>query len=189
MRSTWRVGSFPEEVWIVESSHGRPPAGSQPVPSAVALARMDDWIPSGSLGATLLREIAEAAGDARGALPRTDRAVLLSIARTAISRGRFSAHSVRRPLAAPAKQQPGPGPNPGPSPGPQPQKTFVAIMLQTDEPTPKPVAFKRYKIELPDHTTREGMLDANGCARVEGIDPGTCKVSFPDFHKDDWQAA
>jgi len=108
MRSTWRVGSFPEEVWIVESSHGRAPVGSHPVPPAVALARLDDWIPSGSLGTTVLREIAEAAGDPRGALPRSDRAVLLSIARTGISRGRFSTHSVRHPLTAPAKQQPGP---------------------------------------------------------------------------------
>lgn len=69
------------------------------------------------------------------------------------------------------------------------QKTFVAIQLLTDEPEPKPVPFKRYRIELPDHTIREGQLDQNGRAQVVGIDPGTCKVSFPDFDATDWKAA
>jgi hypothetical protein len=31
-----------------------------------------------------------------------------------------------------------------------------------------------------------GTLDENGFARVEGIDPGQCKVTFPDLDKDAW---
>ncbi|MEZ4301001.1 MAG: hypothetical protein R3B70_39060 [Polyangiaceae bacterium] len=135
------------------------------------------------------REMAEEVGDPRASGRRTHRAELLGIAGAALADGRLKAFRRTTPLALPAKQQPAPGPSPGPGPAPGPEKTFVAIMLQTDEPTPKPVPFKRYKIELPDHTAREGMLDERGCARVDGIDPGTCKVSFPDFDGDDWQAA
>jgi hypothetical protein len=189
MRGTWRIGNFPDEVWIIRRSGVAPPFGGQAVSASVAHGALDGWLPRGALALQVLREMAEEVGDARAGSLRADRAALLGIASAALGDGRLKAFRKTTPLSLPAKQQPGPGPNPGPSPGPQPQKTFVAIMLQTDEPTPKPVAFKRYKIELPDHTTREGMLDANGCARVEGIDPGTCKVSFPDFHKDDWQAA
>jgi hypothetical protein len=33
------------------------------------------------------------------------------------------------------------------------------------------------------------MLDSEGRARVDGIDPGTCKVSFPDRDAKDWKKA
>lgn len=48
-----------------------------------------------------------------------------------------------------------------------------------DSDPPKPVPCKKYQVELPDQSIREGMLDANGQARLEDFDPGTCKVSFP----------
>ena len=73
--------------------------------------------------------------------------------------------------------------------GPREQKTWVAIELMDDSDPPKPVPFKKYRIELPDQSIREGMLDANGQARIEGFDPGTCKVSFPQFHGADWDQA
>ena len=69
------------------------------------------------------------------------------------------------------------------------EKTFVAVQLLSDEPEPKPVPFKRYRITLPDETVREGQLDQFGRALITGIDPGTCKVSFPDFDAADWKAA
>jgi len=43
--------------------------------------------------------------------------------------------------------------------------------------------------ELPDGSTREGLLDMNGQAMIQDIDPGTCKVSFPQLHAEDWQPA
>ena len=32
-----------------------------------------------------------------------------------------------------------------------------------------------------------GTLDNNGFARVDGIDPGTCKITFPELDKDAWE--
>ena len=35
----------------------------------------------------------------------------------------------------------------------------------------------------------EGALDGKGQARIEGIDPGTCKVLFPNRDAKDWKRA
>ena len=42
---------------------------------------------------------------------------------------------------------------------------------------------------LPDGSAREGVTDAHGFARFHAIDPGTCDVSFPDLHQDEWRPA
>ena len=45
-----------------------------------------------------------------------------------------------------------------------------------------------YRVTLPDGTmVAEGTLNDKGFARVDGIDPGTCKVTFPKLHKDAWK--
>jgi hypothetical protein len=53
----------------------------------------------------------------------------------------------------------------------------------------KPVPGERYRIELPDHSVVEGTLDEKGSARVEGFEPGSCKVTFPDLDKETWKQA
>ena len=52
-----------------------------------------------------------------------------------------------------------------------------------------PVAFEPYTVELTDGSTYEGSLDGRGQARIEGIDPGNCKVSFPNRDAKDWKRA
>jgi hypothetical protein len=51
----------------------------------------------------------------------------------------------------------------------------------------KPVPNEPYLIELPDGSTVDGNLDGMGLARVDGIDPGTCKITFPDLDKRIWR--
>jgi Rhs element Vgr protein len=63
--------------------------------------------------------------------------------------------------------------------------SWVEIELVDEEGGP--VSSEKYVIELPDGTKKEGMLDSEGRARVEGIDPGTCNVSFPDRDPKDWK--
>ncbi|MCO5169074.1 MAG: hypothetical protein M9894_22250 [Planctomycetes bacterium] len=42
-----------------------------------------------------------------------------------------------------------------------------------------PVAGEPYRVTLPDGTVREGELDAQGRARLERLEPGTCTVELP----------
>jgi type VI secretion system secreted protein VgrG len=52
----------------------------------------------------------------------------------------------------------------------------------------KPVPGEPYRITLPDgQTVAEGTLDEKGFARVDGIDPGTCKVTFPNLDTSVWR--
>ncbi len=66
------------------------------------------------------------------------------------------------------------------------KKSWIEIVL-VDE-AGKPVAGEAYRITLPDGTTlAEGTLDEKGFARVDYIDPGSCKVTFPNLDKDAWE--
>ena len=67
------------------------------------------------------------------------------------------------------------------------EKTWIEIELVDEEDNPVPG--EKYKITLPDGRVKTGTLDENGFARVEGIDPGTCKVTFPNLDKDAWEKA
>jgi type VI secretion system secreted protein VgrG len=68
------------------------------------------------------------------------------------------------------------------------KKSWIEIELVDEDK--KPVPGEKYRITLPDGSTlAEGTLDEKGRARVDGIDPGTCKVTFPDLDKDAWKPA
>ncbi len=81
----------------------------------------------------------------------------------------------------------GSGSSRGSSKDPGPVKTWVAVELVDEDDAP--MMFERYTIKLPDGTTQEGRLDGNGRVRFNGIDPGTCEITFPDFHSKEWRPA
>ncbi len=76
---------------------------------------------------------------------------------------------------------------PEPEAAPQPvvdeQTTFIEIALvdQTGAPVPN----RAYQVDVPGGGTRRGRLDAQGKARLEGLDPGNCKITFPSFEERD----
>lgn len=66
------------------------------------------------------------------------------------------------------------------------KKSWIEIVLV--DKNNKPVPGEPYIITLPDGTNSiTGTLDQEGFARVDGIDPGTCKVTFPRLDKDTWK--
>ncbi len=71
--------------------------------------------------------------------------------------------------------------------GPSEEKTWIEIELLGEDG--KGIASEKYRVELPDGSVREGALDSRGFARVDGIDPGTCSVTFPALDKDAWAPA
>jgi type VI secretion system secreted protein VgrG len=61
------------------------------------------------------------------------------------------------------------------------------IEIELVDEAGQPVPGEAYAIYLPDGTTvAEGTLDDKGRARVENIDPGTCRVTFPNLDSEAW---
>ena len=66
------------------------------------------------------------------------------------------------------------------------ERSWIEIELVDEDD--QPVTGERYRITLPDGTTvAQGTTGSDGVARVSGIDPGTCKITFPDLDKDAWE--
>lgn len=58
------------------------------------------------------------------------------------------------------------------------EPSCLEIMLTDEEG--QPCAGMPYEVLTPAGRTISGTLDEEGCARLEGLDPGDCKVRFPD---------
>ena len=69
------------------------------------------------------------------------------------------------------------------------EKKLVWIEIEMVDEAGEPVAGEKYKIELSDGTVSEGTLGSDGKARLDGIEPGSCKVSFPDLDSEAWEKA
>lgn len=67
------------------------------------------------------------------------------------------------------------------------ENAWIEIVLQDEDGNPVPD--QEYKITTVDGREVTGVLDAKGKARVEGIQPGNCKVTFPLFDKREWKPA
>jgi type VI secretion system secreted protein VgrG len=68
------------------------------------------------------------------------------------------------------------------------KKTKTAwIEIEMVDEADKPVPGAAYQITLPDGSVDSGTLDQKGWARVEGFEPGSCKVTFPDLDKSAWE--
>jgi hypothetical protein len=64
------------------------------------------------------------------------------------------------------------------------KKHWVEIAMLDQEGNPVPG--QDYEITLPDGSVVTGSTDERGSARVEGIDPGNCKIRFPSLDKSVW---
>lgn len=67
------------------------------------------------------------------------------------------------------------------------ETTWIEIELV--DANGEPAAGAHYQIETPDGAVIKGTLDQDGFAHREWIQPGTCKVTFPQFDEDAWEPA
>ena len=65
------------------------------------------------------------------------------------------------------------------------KKHWVEIALLDKDG--KPIPGEKYAITVPGGSVVTGELNSKGRARVEGIDPGTCKITFPDLDQHSWK--
>jgi len=71
----------------------------------------------------------------------------------------------------------------------RPAKTLTWIEIELMNDKGEPVPNERYRIERPDGSPEEGCLDGQERARIDGIEAGTCNVTFPDIDANEWRAA
>lgn len=67
----------------------------------------------------------------------------------------------------------------------QPHKHWIEIELIGEDD--QPISGEKYLVKLPDGTTKEGILNDQGWARVEGFFTGQCNVTFPELDQDSWK--
>lgn len=53
----------------------------------------------------------------------------------------------------------------------------------------KPLAGHRYRIELPDDNVSEGIVGEDGTVKLEGVEKGSAKISFPDLDAKSWDVS
>ncbi len=75
----------------------------------------------------------------------------------------------------------------GSNPDGQPQKPKSWIAIELVDENNQAVAGEAYSIVMPDGTVAEGTLDEKGRARIDGTDPGSCKITFPNLDKTAWK--
>ncbi|MBX3322748.1 MAG: hypothetical protein KF757_07130 [Phycisphaeraceae bacterium] len=72
---------------------------------------------------------------------------------------------------------------------PEDAKNLVWIEIELVGEDDKPIPGERYRITAPDGRVAEGTLNGDGFARVNNLEPGTCKITFPKLDKDAWEPA
>jgi type VI secretion system secreted protein VgrG len=68
------------------------------------------------------------------------------------------------------------------------KKSWIEIKLIDEQNNPVPG--EPYSVILPDgETVASGTLDDKGFVRIEGIDPGSCQITFPQRDTEAWKKA
>ncbi len=172
---------FAEKEWVLPRDVEHEEPWYEPLPPSMACADLRDWSLDPSLEAQL-RELHEAAFGA----PLFEPAgvpfhKLVDPLLEAFERGDLVAWVIR----VNSVQQPALVPKLEPKPKPETkEKTWIEIVLVDQDE--KPVAGEAYRLTLPDGATRSGNLDAQGFARVDGIESGPCDVRFPKIDGREW---
>lgn len=69
----------------------------------------------------------------------------------------------------------------------QQEKTWIEIVLVDMDS--KPVPNERYRVKLPGGEVKEGRLNSYGQAGFYELNPGSCKISFPDLDTEAWESS
>lgn len=176
----WTVRGYLDDALLALDASAR--VHGDLIPPHVACDRVEEWFP-GYLTDAFERATLDAIGEALGGI--SPRVPLRDVVREALREGRLVALRVpRKPAAtsAPVRRDES---APAPERVSEAPEAWVAIELIDNHG--RPVPYERYRIKLPDGTTREGTLDRDGLARIDGIDAGLCEVTFPDLDGRSWR--
>jgi hypothetical protein len=85
--------------------------------------------------------------------------------------------------AEPAPMPAEPPPKRAPAPAPK-KKSWIEVRFL--DASGEPISPGRYRIELPNKSIQEGTISSAGIIHLEGIDPGSCRISFLDLEDAEW---
>lgn len=183
----WRVPAGGVD-WLVVPSTAHEARESQrnPVPDVFVTSSLAHWLTTPT--ARTLHAMYEALGGplplAQSRLERGQYEQRLKLRLTdAFTHEELVAFEVERPTPVPPSW-----PEtllPAPAEAPVDEPTWLVLELVDDDG--KPVPHARYVVTLPDGSTREGTLNKNGYARLDGVNPGQCQVSFPLLEGRSWR--
>lgn len=202
MLQSWQSPVSTRTLTLVRRSSLHP-GGHYSTDPALLAAVLEDWLNDPASRQTILEMCESALGRSRGGaalasngwlgsdlkrqledgLRRGELVILISRPRTGGGGGTEEADGKQG--AAPAAVAAGAQTQSAPRPAKR--RTWIEIELVNDQG--KPVPQERYRIELPDGTIQDGILDPQGRARVSDIDPGACKITFPEIDAKEWRAA
>lgn len=74
------------------------------------------------------------------------------------------------------------------APPPEEKATTWVELVLVDE-RGEPVGGEEYWVRTASGKAITGKLDGKGRARVKGVDPGTCEITFPNLNATDWAKA
>lgn len=192
MRQEWRIATGLADVLIIRAADQRAAEVGRAWPGTLAAGRLPRLLLAGVVesaqGRGRILEMLRIDGPGLLSPGRIEYRWLLSALEEAFRERRLLALPVPRPvfmgIAAEDSSAPPPEPVP-PSPIPEEKTTWIEIELL--DPAGEPVPHEPWEMVLADGTTRKGILGANGVARLDGIIPGSCKVTFPGFDGREWR--
>lgn len=188
-RRKWRLRGFGAEYVVVPRAELSGDLPGKRLTEGQAALQVHEWL--GSSQADVLWELYEALGGRRPSGQsrlqwEQERERMAERLASAFFSGELVAHAVEwtMPRAHPRALI---EPLPGAESEAPPETTYVAIEMVDEDG--KPVSGVRYRVTLPGGVVREGRLSATGYARLDGVDPGSCKISFPELDGSSWDKA
>jgi hypothetical protein len=186
MPKKWLLGNGSRTYVIARRGDLFPPEVSTLYPSVIT-DNLDAWLTDSGARQTLI-DVCETVGVPAGRAPGGD---LKRRVVEAFRQGDLVVLNTRRGdvFRRMEKADEAAPPPPQDEPPSRPAKTLTWIEIELMNDKGEPVPKERYRIELPDGSPEEGFLDSQGRARVDGIEAGTCNVTFPDIDANEWRAA
>ena len=79
-------------------------------------------------------------------------------------------------------------PQPAPEPAPHVDEELAFVAFRLVDQDGQPVPRRAVHLVLADRSEQEGFVDGEGRFRLDGVAPGSCKLTFPDLDLSDFSA-
>jgi hypothetical protein len=182
MMRAWRVGRFPDDVWIVPRASAELPALAEALSPEAAAWRAADWFSDDAPERRALQEIHESLSGLSFAHPEHDLPALRERVGRALQTGLLRAYRLPKPQP-PALS---PGEKKEEQRAPEREKAFIEFVFEYPDGTP--VKGLDYTLIHPGGREEKGTLGADGLISKEDVPRGTYVVMTKEVDEVRWSA-